>query len=360
MANEPSDEPTEADPDELDPELVKLPRPKTRIRPIMAMAIIGICLTIGVRLSGDLRFSRLGDPETVDSVASLNSDHENSFVEIHVRPDRTQALRVIPTRSSSGQVLVPTLGNEGMLWLLLPTTAWNAKAATDEVYQGRISRLADMNFHDSLKSHVSKGTVALRPISLAEVRQALAANTLEVADVSGDGFIVQPTTAVQISEIASNRVRILAVATDPYRDEASWSLALQSAGILPAETAPVSSTTTSWTFDVPAPLGASDITAKLRAAKLFAAQAAEIRSTRRGIWSELGVDGDDVILGNAKPGFRTQSVSVSAPPLVASGAFLLDTTEEPGTYWYVIMIVLALAAFALLFATALFQTIRRR
>tara|TARA_R110002096_G_scaffold16898_1_gene57633 strand:- start:82512 stop:83594 length:1083 start_codon:yes stop_codon:yes gene_type:complete len=360
MANKSSDAPNEATPDELDPELVKLPRPKTRIRPIMAMAIIGICLTIGVRLSGDLRFSRLGNPVLVDSVSSLNSDHENQFIKIEVRPDRTQALRVVPKRSSTGQLLVPTLGTGGKLWLLLPTTAWNATAATSEVYQGRVSLLEDMNFHDALKGHVAEGTVAMRPIALAEVRNALGSNTLEVADVSGDRFVLQATTKIQIAETASDRVRILAVATDPYRDEASWSLALRSAGILPAETAPVSSTPTSWTFDVPAPLGADDITAKLRAAKLHAAQASEIRSTRVGSWSELGLDGDDIILGNAKPGFRTQTVLVSAPPRVASGAFLLDTTEKPGTYWYVIIIVLALAAFALLFASALWQTIRRR
>jgi hypothetical protein len=360
MANKPSNAPTEAAPDELDPELIKLPRPKTRIRPIMAMAIIGICLTIGLRLSSDLFFSRLGNPVAVDSVASLNSDHENLFVKLRVRPDRTQALRIVPSRSSSGQVLVPTLGTGGALWLLLPPTAWNAEGATNEVYQGRVSRLADMNFHDTLKGHVAKGTIAMRPIALAEVRKALGAKTLEVADVSGDRFLLQATTKIQIAETAINRVRILAVATDPYQDEASWSLALQSAGILPSETAPVSSTTTSWTFDVPAPLGAKDITAKLRAAKLHAAQAAEIRSTRTGSWSELGIDGEDIILGNAKPGFRTQSVLVSAPPLVANGAFLLDTTEKPGTYWYVIIIILALAAFAMLFASALLQTIRRR
>ncbi len=360
MANESSDAPNEANLNELDPELVKLPRPKTRIRPIMAMAIIGICLTIGVRLAGDLRFSQLGNPTLVDSVSALNSDLENTFIEIRVHPDRTQALRVVPNRSTSGQVLVPTLGTNGALWLLLPTTAWNAKDATNEVYQGRLSRLADMDFHDALKAHVAKGTVAMRPIALSEVRKALNATSLEVLDVSGDRFLLQPTTAVQITETATDRVRILAVSTDPYRDEASWSLALQSAGILPGEIAPVSSTTTSWTFDVPAPHGAADITAKLRAAKLFAAQATEIRSTRTGTWSELGMDGDDILLGNAKPGFRTQSLLVSAPPLVATGAFLLDTTEEPGTYWYVIIIVLLLAAFALLFATALFQSIRRR
>ncbi len=359
MANEPSESPTEAAPDELDPELVKLPRPKTRIRPIMAMAIIGICLTIGIRLSGDLRFSWLKDPVVVESVDALGDEHENQFVELKLHPDRPQALRILPSGSATGQLLVPTLGTKGSLWLLMPATAWGAKPATSEVYRGRLTRLSDLEFHDTLKSHVAKGTVAMRPIGLAEVHKALTSTAFEVRDVAGDRFKLSETTPVVIEEVASNRVRILAVSTDPYRDEVGWTLALQNAGVLPAESASVSSSPSSWTFDVPAPNGLADITAKLRANKLFAAKATEIRNTRRGVWGDLSVDGDDVVLGNAKPGFRTQSVAVSAPPLVANGAFLLDTTEEPGAYWYVIIIVLALAAFALLFGSALFQTIRR-
>lgn len=358
MANEPSKSPNEAAEDELDPELVKLPRPKTRMRPVMALAIIGLCLTIGVRLSGDLRFSRLGDPVAVESVADLSSDHENQFIEIRLKADRPQALRVLPSNSTTGQVLVPTLGTGGSVWLLLPTTAWGIQHPDGELYRGRLSRLSDMSFHDSLRSHVAKGTVALRPIPLSEVRTALSESSLDVADVSGDRYRVGADTVVLIEEVAANRVRILAVATDPYRDEASWILALQNAGVLPAGGAPVSSSPSSWTFDVPAPGGLAEISEKLRSARLFAAQASEIRESRRGKWSELELDGDDIVLGQAKPGFRTQTVALSAPPLVAKGAFLLDTTEEPGSYWYVLIIVLALAAAALLFGSGLYRTIR--
>ncbi|MCP4444043.1 MAG: hypothetical protein GY811_01695 [Myxococcales bacterium] len=359
MANKPSESPDKAAVDELDPELVKLPRPKTRIRPIMAMAIIGICLTIGLRLSGDLRFSWLGDPTAVDGVTALGSEHENQFIELHVRPDRPQALRVVPSRSSTGLVLVPTLGTGGSLWLLLPATPWTAEDATNEVYRGRLQRLSDTNFDEALRSHVADGTVAIRPIPLDSLRGALSSGANDVLDVSGDRFTLASTTAVQIEEVATDLVRVVAVSTDPYRDETSWSLALQNAGVLPPETAPVSSNPDTWTFDVPAPQGLAEIKAKLRASKLFAAQASEIRSMRRGIWSELSLDGDDVLLSNARPGYHTVRVAVSAPPLVASGAFVLDTTEEPNTYWYVIIIVLALAAFALLFALGLYRTIRR-
>ncbi len=344
---------------ELDPELVKLPRAKTRIRPIMAMAIIGICLTIGLRLSSDLRFSQQGEALQVTSVGDLNAGHENQFVEIRLRPDRPQALRVVPSRATSGQVLMPVMGAAGAMWVLLPPTPWTADHATNDVYRGRLSRLADMDFHDALVAHVASGTIALRPIALEQVQTALSKSLMEVSDVSGDHFTVKATTEVQIQEVATEMVRVHAVSSDPYKDEASWVLALQNAGLLLEETSPISSTPNSWTFHVPAPDGLAAVSTKLRDSKLFAAEATEIRNTREGTWSELGLDGEDIVLGNPVSGFHTEQVAVASAPLVASDAFLLDTTEKPGTYWYVIIIVLGLAAIALLFAAALYQTLRR-
>ncbi len=359
MATSP-DAPNEADSAELDPELINLPRPKTRIRPIMAMAIIGICLTIGVRLGSDLLFSRKGEPIVVDGVSELSSDLENEYIELTLRPDRVQALRVLPSRSTSGHVLMPTLGTGGKVWVLLSETAWGADGDTSERYRGRLSRLSDMSFADTLRSHVKKGTVAMRPIALDEIRRAIGEKSSEVADVSGDRFVLSAATDVHIAETATDRVRLLAVSSEPYVDEASWSFALESAGLLPQGTAPVSTTPTSWTFDVPAPNGLAGVTATLREAKLFAAKASEIRNTREGTWGELSLDGGDVLLGKARPGFRTLSVAVRAAPVVGSGAYLLDTTEKPGDYWYVIIIVLGLFAIALVFAAALAQAIRRR
>ncbi len=345
---------------ELDPELVKLPRAHTRIRPIMAMAIIGICLTIGLRLSSDLRFSQQNDVIQVASVGELSASHENRFIEIPLHADHPQALRVVPSRATSGQVLVPVMGVAGKMWILIPATPWTADHATNNVYQGRLSRLADMDFHDVLVAHVGSGTIALRPIALDEVQTTLSKSLMEVSDVSGDRFVVKATTEVQIQEVATGLVRVHAVSSDPYQDEASWVLALQNAGLLLEETSPISSTPNSWTFHVPAPNGLAAVTAKLRVSRLFAAEATEIRNTREGTWSELALDGEDIVLGNLVSGFRTERVAIASAPLVATNAFLLDTTEHPETYWYVIIIVLGLAAIALLFAAALYQTIRRK
>ncbi len=358
-AEEPED--TKAPPakSELDPELVRLPRARTRVRPIMALAIMAICLTIGWRLSGDLIFSRQSaTPMTVASIADLEGMPDNRFVEIQVIPDRPQALRILPTGTSVGQVLVPALGSQGKLWLLLPATPWTGPHGTDERYRGRLTRVRDLSFYNTLKSYIRAAHNVPRPIPLSEVTAALANSSTSVRDIAGEEVHIEASTYVRVHEVANQRARVYAVSTDPYDNEAAWRLALEGAGILPPETAAVSSDPGSWTFEVPAPQGVAGIREKLVQAKLFAASADEIASTREGTWAELSLDGDELVLGKPQLGFQIQRIFVGASLVLASDAFVLNTTEEPGTYWYALALVLILAFFALLFAFGLYRSRR--
>ena len=357
------DEPPKIDP-ELDPELVKLPRPKTRIRPVTALAIIGICLTLTGRLLSDLRFSRQGDqPTLVPGIEGLSSDLDNRFIEIEVQPDRPQAVRLVPHRSQTGQVLVPVLGSAGKFWLLLEASPWNESARTDERYRGRLTRLADLDFEEPLQSYFSSGQHIPRPIRLSEIRTALQSNAGSVHDASGDLFSVKADTAVRFKEVDVKRIRILAVSTDPYDDEAGWSLALQNAGIMQAGgvqagSGAVSSTPNSWTFDVTVPGGLQEVQSKLASAKLFAAKASEISAARAGTWSQLSLDGDDILLGKARVGFKVRSISLEVAPTLDANAYVLNTTEVPGTYWYVPILFFALAGLGMLFAFGLYRRLR--
>lgn len=343
--------------DDIDPELVRLPRSRTRVRPIMALAIIAICLTLLVRLIPDLIFSRQSStPIRVDSAADLSADLENRFVEINVSPDRPQAVRILPSGSSVGEVLMPALGTGGKLWLLLPASPWTGPHVTSENYRGRLMRLADMDFATTLRSYFREGNNVPRPIALSEVRNALASGAMTVRNVAGDTLTVHPDTFVRVHEVAENRARVYAVSTDPYDNEAAWRLALEGAGILPSDTAAVSSDTGSWTFEVPAPEGVEAIREKLVQARLFAASADEIGKTREGTWSELSLEGQDIMLGQPERGFKTQHIAVGAALELPEGAFLLSTTEEPGTYWYVLALVLLLAFFILLFTFGLYRS----
>jgi len=244
--------------------------------------------------------------------------------------------------------------------VLLAPTAWQADIATDNIFVGRVSSFDRGNFGDPLRDYLAHTSVPMRPISLDAVAMALRKNELHVSDVSGDVYALQAATKVRIQEVAQGTAQVHAVATDPYRDEASWTLALQHAGIVALGARPIASTPTSWTYRVPAPHGLAALVEKLRASKLFAAKASEIRVTREGTWSQLSLDGDDLLLGEAVPGYQIESVEVGVPPLLAKNAILIDTTEKPSAYWYVPLILVALAAFASIFALALIQNIRRR
>lgn len=343
---------------ELDPELIKLPRPKTRIRPVTAMAVIGICLTLLIRLGSDLSFSRQATSATVITDISTLADHENQYVDIVARVDNPQALRLVPNRSKTGQVLVPVLGSGSKLWILLHASPWNATRQTDEHFQGRLTSLSDTDFEEALEEYLRDSHLP-RPIALSEIRNALAKGTNTVRDVAGDVFRVTPDTLVRFNESATKSARILAVSTDRYRDEAAWSLALQGAGILPAGSpGAISSTTHSWTFDVPAPLGFKDIEAKIVQAKLFAATVSEISETREGTWAELSLDQDDILLGNPHMGYQVQSIALGVSPQLATSVYVLNTTEEPETYWYLPLLFGLIAAFALLFAFGLYRRFR--
>ena len=342
---------------EIDPELVKLPRRKSTVRPITALAIIAICLTLTLRLVSDLNFSRESEqPTKVASIEALNGDLENQFIEIEARPDRPQALRLIPNSKTTGQVLVPVVGTAGKLWILLEASPWNEAPRSDERYRGRLMRMDDLGFDEPLKARFKSGLYVPRPIALAEVRGALRGASIH--DAAGDSFSVGPDTRVHYQEIAADTIRILAVSTDPYNNEAGWRLALQEAGILNEDVGAVSSTPNSWTFDVKAPGGLAEVNKKLVAARLFAASASEITTTREGLWSELSLDGDDILMGQARVGFEANKISVALAPRLDANAYVLNTTEEPGTYWYVLALIVLLAGLGFLFAFGLYRKMR--
>ena len=345
---------------EIDPDLVKLPRRKSTVRPFTALAIVAICTTLTVRLLSDFSFSRQAEePTPVATLEATADDHENQYIEIEARPDRPQAIRLVPNSKTTGQVLVPVLGSRGKLWILLEASPWNESPRSDEKYRGRLMRMDDLGFDEALRARFKAGEFVPRPIALAEIRKALQTNASVVHDAAGDSLKVSADTYVRYKEIAVDTVRILAVSTDPYNDEAGWRLALESAGILRPGTAAVSSTTDSWTFDVDAPGGLAEVKSKLVSARLFAASASEVSQVREGLWSELSMDGDDILLGQAKVNFVASHISLGLAPSLDSSAYVLNTTEAPGTYWYVPVLVFVLGALGLLFAFGLYRKMRR-
>ncbi len=350
--------------DEIDPELVKLPRSPTRIRPIMAMAIIAICLVLLFRIWDDLSYSRQGDPEVVDAISQLNDDLLDHHIELQATPDRHQAIRMLPSRKTTGPVLMPVLGHSKTLWVMVHATPWNETIVANERYQGRLVKISDMDFEDELQAHYKAGNSIPRIIAKSEVRKALKNKTNSIADASGEVFSVTASTPVVFQEISTRKVQILASSSADYTDENMWKLALANAGFFEGasemDRAAVGNTTDTWTFEVPAPAGLADVQERLVEAKLFAAKASAITQVRKGTWSQLLLDDDDILLEKARLGFGLERISIAVPMQISPDAYILITTETPHTYWYMALLASVLAFFSLLFAFGIYQHIQRR
>ena len=94
------------------------------------------------------------------------------------------------------------------------------------------------------------------------------------------------------------------------------------------------------------------------ATRLFAASASEVTVTREGKWSELSLDGNDILLGKARVGFGVRRISLGLAPSLSADAYVLNTTEVPDTYWYVPLLVLILGIFGMIFAFGLYRKLR--
>src|SRR5262245_4607853 len=75
--------------DELDPELLKLPRKGIRIGWLLALSVVVFCTFLMIELRRDLAYSREGDdPTALESVEQVRDADLNTYVEIDAVPDR--------------------------------------------------------------------------------------------------------------------------------------------------------------------------------------------------------------------------------------------------------------------------------
>jgi hypothetical protein len=338
--------------DEVDPDLMVLPRPRARIGWLLAVSVLIFCGYFMWRLRADLAFSRADDePRRLAGVAEAASADPESFVAIDAMPDRAFLLRVFASEASDGHRLAPVLGSRDRLWIMFEGHHWDAAAAYDEVYRGRVKRLGDLPFYDDLVAHLETMPAVPRGVEVSEAQTAHESKAAEVKDIGGDVIKLAPTTPLTISERVKGQVNVTAFRTDTQPNEAAWRAALEAGGIISPGAELVSSSKDTWTFRVGSPEGADSVAARLVAAKLLAARAEPFDRTHRTTWGQvaaLAVPWDSII-----------AIAVETRRTAPADARVIVTTEHPGDYWYLIPVYLLFAAFALLFAWALVRTLRR-
>ncbi len=351
--------------DEVDPELLVLPRPRPRIGPLLALSVLVFCAYFLVRLRSDLVFAHSGpDPVQVKGADGVLAADLDSYVELVAVPDRAATLRVYASDARDGHRLAPVTGSADRVWLLFGGSHWVEAPAYEEKVRGRVKRLSDLPFHEQLAAHLA--SIEL-PRALDE-QAALAAlaggrgqapERVQVRDVSGDPVAIVSSTPVTVLERTAATARVTGFATDRHPDEKSWRAALEGAGVLSPGAPLESRTDASWSFLVPAPQGPEPLSARLVGARLFGARAEPVDRTHRAVWSGLRIGGGALIVPGEVPArlapASITSILVEAQRRAPDDARVVVTSDRPDDYWHVTWLYVVLCALALVFAWALWR-----
>ena len=346
--------------DEVDPELLVLPRPRPRVGPLLALSALVFCAYFLIRLHSDFSFSHSGgDPARVGSVAGAIAADPESFIELAAVPDRAATLRVYASDARDGHRLAPVLGSADRLWILFGGSHWVEPPTYDERVRGRVKRMGDLPFHDQLVAHLAE-TRLPRALDPRAALSALGDARAPLRDVAGDPVAREPDAPVTVHERTVGEALVTGFATDRYPDEKAWRAALERAGVLAPGAPLAGKSEASWSFRVVAPGGVDAVAASLGHARLFAARAEPVERTHRALWRELAVEGGDLVVAG---GARVQPASIASIVVEAhrrapDDARVLVTDERPDDYWHVNAIFAILGLLSLAFAWALWRGLR--
>ena len=355
--------------DEIDPELVKLIKPRIRLGLVTSGAIVMLSIFLMVKLRHDLAFSRATETPGDVTLADIAAGNlgEGSHVRIHAVPDRTLVGLVARSGADYGNRIAPALGSAGTLWIVIDGSVWNAERSYAEVYSGRLRRLSDLPFADNLRAFVASNNPSLRYVTGAALKDALTAGaTTTLTAAGGDPVEVGPTTIVEISREAADAVLVHAAETDRQPDEAAWRAALTAAGLTPASSRPEKQDDRGqegWVFRIEAAGARAAAEQALADGALHGARAEPEMLTVRAAWQDLRAEPDALEMPTAAgpvrlPWSSLDLAGVEATRTIPAGAMVLLTRENPGNYWYLLPIYVLLAAFTLLFSWAFVRRLR--
>jgi hypothetical protein len=342
--------------DEIDPDLVKLARPRSKVGVITAAGLVFLCVVYLLRLVPDLRFARNGTEPTPVAVADVlaGTVELDELVSFSAEPLLAHAIRAASARGSLGHRLVPVRGTGHRLWIVVSGDGWDPPATTG--YAGRLRKLDDLAFASAARAFA---TAHPRPVfaTASAVRAGLATGT--VTTVSGDRVSLTDGDAVALDTVDPDAATIAASFNERLPDAAAWSAALGRAGLKVAHTAAPDAALGQVRFTVDATVATA--TAQLEAAGLWAARVEPVTRHHETTWGVMrksppaGLD----VGGTVLPDPELELVGLYVARGIPDDAYALVTGELPADYWYVTPITIALIVIALVFAWALVRAIRR-
>jgi len=342
--------------DQIDPDLVKLARPRPKVGMITAAGVVFLCIMFLVRLGPDRRFAGSSTEPAPVAVADVLAGKVDTdkLVVITAEPLVSHAIRTTNAKASVGLRLVPARGAGERLWLVVSGDGWEAPAQAG--YVGRLRKLDELALAPATREFAAAHP---RPVfaTASAVRAGLATGT--VTTVAGHQVTLADGDPVALDVVDPDAATIAASFNDRLPDTAAWQKALGAAGITPAIPGAPDTALGQIRFAIAAPV--STTTTRLEAAGLWAARVEPVTRHYHTTWGGLrksppaGLD----VGGSVLPDAQIELVGLYVTRGIPGDAYAVVTGELPDDYWYVMPITISLAAILLVFAWALVRAIRR-
>lgn len=328
-------------PDEIDPELVSLPRSRG-IRPLLGFSLLGLAILLAVEMRADLVYGMAGEtPKEIDAVGfGAGAAGENEFVALDAPLDYPAATR-LRGRQSVGSRVTPVFGTDGRGWVHEPAEALATTPREGNVVVGRVRRLDHLAFADELLGFRAKQEPIPRIVFPEGLR-----NGLPKTDVHGNTLVTSPETKVVAVEQVARVALVTILQTEQIYDASVAERALVAAGVLVEPRPPVASDDASWTFEVPAPHGPLGVLEKLRGGKIYGASAVAKVVRHEATVAQLSLDGGTLVVGAARVPLTNLDrliFHVRLPDRPASESWVVLAGDAPTTYWYVKLVYGVLA-----------------
>lgn len=340
---------------EIDPDLIKLSRARTKVGLITSAGVVFLCALFLVRLGPDRAFGGASDtaaPATVDDIV-----HDRVATEQLVTVDAelvvSRAIRATNAKGSLGMRVVPVRATADKLWIAASGDGWDPPALHG--YTGRLRKLDDLAFADAIRSFATEQP---QPVfaTVAAARAGFASG--QVATVAGDTIAVHDGDRVAADMVDPASATIAASFNERLPDTAAWQAALGKAGLAQPTAGKVDDALGQIRFTVAE--GTTAATAKLEKAGLFAARVEPITRHVEATWGALRASPPgQLALGGTFPEGQLELLGLYVPRALPGDAYVIVTGEQPADYWYVMPVTIALAALTLVFAWALVRAVRR-
>jgi hypothetical protein len=338
--------------DAIDPELVKLARPKPRVGLVTALGVVLLCGYFLVKLAPDRRFSG-GDAAARHVTASdvlAGKVALDSYVTLEAEPLVSHAIRVSTTKIGVGLRVVPARGTGEHLWIVQTGDGW---APPTPAFTGRLRRLDALPFAPVVAAYAAAHP---RPVfaSAQAARAGFASGKIQT--ITGDEATPADGDRVALDVVDPDASTLVAVLDGKHATPAAWVAALAAAHIPAGPPHPM---TDEVRFEVPMPV--ATLSSTLDAAQLWATRVEPVTHHYETTWGALRRSGPaGLAAGSATvPDGQIDLVGLYVARGVPDGAYALLTDEQPQDYWYVLPVTIAVGVIGLLFAWALVRAIKR-